>query len=154
MIVQDTLSQYLNLLITNGSDNVAKFEIRGLEEYELKLSRLESGTDEIAQKAIEKGAGIVADGMRSSLQKVISGKSTGDMEKSFGITPVKRDSEGILNARVGFHGYDKKGVANQLKARVLNSRKPFARRAIRSTKQPAEKAMADVIDKEIQKIMK
>lgn len=138
---------------------MAKLKIQGYDEISLMLSNLEKDTDEIAKKAIRAGADIAADKVRSNLQGILSGKSTGDLEKSFGITPVNRDDRGDYNAKIGFHGYDKKGVANQLKARVLNSGskvrgikgKRFFRPAIKATEKEVQEEMSRVVKEEIKK---
>lgn len=141
---------------------MAKMTIKGMDEYALKLSKLGAASDAIAEKAIAAASDIVADKIRSSLHAVLSGESTGDLEKSLGITPIGRDNEGNLNMKVGFHGYDRKGVANQLKARVLESGsdfcgikgRSFVSTAVRATKKVAQTEMSRVIDEETEKIMK
>nr|DAY51538.1 MAG TPA: type I neck protein [Caudoviricetes sp.] len=141
---------------------MAKMTIKGVEEYALKLSKLGAASDAIAEKAIAAGASIVADKIRSNLKSVLSGDSTGDLEQSLGITPISRDNEGNLNMKVGFHGYDRKGVSNQLKARVLQSGSDFhgikgrlfVSTAVRATKKAAQAEMGRVIDEETEKIMK
>jgi HK97 gp10 family phage protein len=78
---------------------------------------------------------------------------------SLGITPIRRDSEGDWSAKIGFDGYDKKGVANQLKARVMESgsskqkKKPFIRPAVNQVKQKATDEMERIIIEETQNIM-
>lgn len=130
------------------------------EEYAAKLSRLGEKGEEIAKKAVYEGAGIVADQIRGNLQKVISGESTGDLERSLGITPIQLDADGMWNAKIGFDGYDSKGVPNQLKARVMESgsskrkARPFVRPAVNATRAKARAAMERVVHEEINKIMK
>ncbi|WP_313292575.1 HK97-gp10 family putative phage morphogenesis protein [Faecalispora jeddahensis] len=141
---------------------MAKMTIKGMDEYALKLAKLGAASDAIAEKAIAAGTNIVADKIRSNLHEVLSGESTGDMEKSLGITPLSRDKDGNLNMKVGFHGYDRKGVANKLKARVIESGspyrgikgRPFVRTAVKATKKAAQAEMGRVIDEETEKIMK
>lgn len=141
---------------------MAKMTIKGMEEYSLKLSKLGAASDVIAEKAITAGAGIVADKVRNNLHGVLSGKSTGDLERALGITPIGRDKEGNLNMKVGFHGYDRKGVSNKLKARVIASGspfrgikgRPFVRSAVNAARKPAQIEMGRIIDEETKKIMK
>lgn len=141
---------------------MAKITFKAGEEFAVKLSRLESGSEAIAKKAIYAGAGIVTDKIRSNLQANLAGstQSTGSLVNSLGITPITRGRDGWINAKVGFDGYDEKGVPNQLKARVMESgtskikKRPFVRPAVNATKKPAEEAMQRVIDEEIEKIMK
>lgn len=129
---------------------------------EAKLSRLSNVSVDICKKAVETGAGILADQVRKNLEKNLerSEYSEGDLLNSFGITPVDIDEKGIINAKVGFDGYDRNGVPNALKARAMESgtskqqKRPFMRPAVKATKDKVEKAMQDVIDREIQKVMK
>jgi HK97 gp10 family phage protein len=132
------------------------------DEYALRLSRLGAASTEIAKKAIYEAAGIVADKIRDNLENVVSSEATGDLAKSLGITPISRDKDGNLNAKIGFDGYDRNGTANQLKANVLENGtsdqrqfpRPFVQPAVAATKKQALDAMRRVIDEETQKIMK
>lgn len=132
------------------------------DEYALKLSALAAGSAETAKRAIYEGAGIVADKIRANLSANLAGssQSTGTLEASLGITPVTMDQHGVWNAKIGFDGYDEKGVPNQLKARVMESgsskvgKRPFVRPAVNATKNAVQNAMKKVIDEEIEKIMK
>lgn len=128
------------------------------DEFALALSRLATNSDEIAKKAIYEGAKVVADKIKSNLEGVLSQEATSDMLESFGVTPIQRDNEGNWNAKIGFDGYDSKGVANQLKARTLESgsshqqKKPFVRPAVNATKKSAVEKMGQVINEEIQRL--
>ena len=137
-----------------------KYTIRVGEDFALKLSQLATDFDDVAEKAIRAGADIVADEMRARLEKSLSGKSTGDLEAAMGITPVLRDSNGDWNAKVGFDGYDRNGVPNQLKARVLESgsskqqKRPFIAPAVRATRKQVQDAMEKIIEDEFEKEMR
>lgn len=139
---------------------MARIRFKGSDEYALKLNRLASGSEKIAKKAIYEAAGIVADRIRAEMDKKLSGESTGDLAASLGITPIERDDYGNWNAKIGFDGYDSKGVPNQLKARALESgtskmkKRPFVRPAMYASKKRALEAMKRVIDEETAKIMK
>ena len=123
---------------------MARFEFTPGDDFAIKLDKLSSGADEIAKKAVYAGAKIVADAINSNLHGVLSGKSTGALASSFGIASIKKDGEG-WNTRIGFDGYDSKGVPNALKARVLESgtsrmkKRPFVGPAVRATKGAAIK---------------
>lgn len=155
---------------------MAKMQIKGLDEYALKLSQLSSGQDEIAKKAVYKGAGIVADEIKKRLKEnlqdpesVSKDKSvmfkgmgydqTGSLLDSFGIAPIKVLADMNTSTKLGFDGYDKNGVPNQLKARAMESgtsrlrKRPFVRPAVNATKGKAQAKMGEVIDEEIRKIM-
>lgn len=135
--------------------------IKTSEKFMLRLSGLATGSEEIAKKAIHEGAKVVADKMHANLLQALAGSktSTGDLEASFGITPIKQDKNGNWNAKIGFHDVDRKGVPNQLKARALESgtskqqAKPFVRPAINAARQQAMDAMDKTLDEEIKKQM-
>ena len=132
------------------------------EDYMLRLSALADRSEETAKRAVYEAAGIVTDQIRTNLETNLAGseQSTGTLAASLGITPIQTDRDGFINAKVGFDGYDEKGVPNQLKARVMESgsstvrKRPFVRPAVNAAKKAAEEAMQRVIDEEIEKIMK
>lgn len=161
---------------------MARMKFNGLKEYELRLSKLAAGSEEIAKKAIYEGANVVADAIRKNLEalpdekfRYLRGddKFTGlpeqqkkDLVASFGVTPID-EQDGIYSAKIGFDGYGSittkkypQGIPNQLLARAVESgssvrqKTPFVRPAVNASKAKAEKAMADTIDKEIEKLMK
>ena len=140
---------------------MARMTFNAGEEYALKLSRLAAGSEETAQKAIYAAADIVTDKIRENLEANLAGsrQSTGALAEVW-ITPIQTDRDGFINAKVGFDGYDEKGVPNQLKARVMESgsstvqKRPFVRPAINATRADAVAAMQQVIDEEIEKTMK
>ena len=146
------------------------------DEYVIRLSRL-AGADqrEIAGRAIHDGADIVANQIHANLQanlqdpesvskkrnvlfKNLYQKPTGDLEESFGISKMKASPDGY-DVKIGFDGYDRNGVPNQLKARAMESgtsvlrKRPFVRPAVQATKAACIKKMGEVIDEEIARIM-
>lgn len=139
---------------------MARLRFQGLAEYERQLSQLQRGTDEIAGKAIYAGAEIVADAIKQNIQGLPSktGTTRQGLLEGFGIAPLQDDS-GYLNVKIGFDGYNAKGVPNALMARLFESGKsrvpkhPFVRPAINSSRKQAEAKMAEVLDAEINKIM-
>ena len=141
-----------------GVVTIARMTFKAGDDYAIKLSKLATGSEEIAKKAIYEAAGIVADQIKKNLEGVLSEEATGELVASFGVTPIEKDSNGNWNAKIGFDGYDSKGVPNQLKARALESgtsrikKRPFIRPAVRATKQKAQDKMAEVIDREIKKL--
>ena len=130
------------------------------DEFSLKLSRMHDMAESIAKEAVYAGADIAANEVRASAERVLSGESTGDMMDSFGIAPIRSDENDVVDTSVGFDGYDRKGVANQLKARALESgtskmkKRPFVRPAMRSAKPKIEKAMEEVVMTKTKQILK
>jgi len=128
------------------------------DEFALAISRLATDSDVIAKKAIYEGAKVIADKIKSNLDGVLSPEASGELVASFGVTPIEKDASGNWNAKIGFDGYGTDGVANQLKARVLESgsskqqKTPFVRPAVNATKKQAVARMGEVINEEIQRL--
>lgn len=160
---------------------MATIKFKGLEEYEVMLSRLGKNTEKIAGEAIYAGAKIVADEIRKGIEglPVITGYGTQSdplpggvtatqkkgLLDGLGITPMA-EKAGFYNVKIGFDGYNRtrteqypQGQPNQLVARGAESgtswkqKSPFIRPAVTRVKPQAEKAMADVVDAATQKII-
>lgn len=136
---------------------MARMVIKGLDEYALKLSKLGKNAPEIAKRAVRAGASPVADEIRNELQKVLAGSqySKGNLINSMGIAPPDVDRNGNTNTKIGFAGYDSKGVPNALKARAMESgtstqpKKPFIRPAVNRAKKKAIEAMGESIEADL-----
>ena len=136
---------------------MAKMTIQGFDEYADKLSKLGSAAPEIAKRAVKAGVNPLADEVRKQLEKNLQGSkySTGDLLNSLGVTPVGVDKNGVYNAKVGFSGYDRKGVPNALKARAMESgtsrqpKKPFMRPAVNRAKKRVLEEMGRSIDMDL-----
>lgn len=137
---------------------MARTTFKAGDDFALKLSRLSTESDRIAKQAIYAGAKVVADEIKSNLEGVLSPEATGELVDSFGITPISQDRDGNWNAKLGFDGYDRNGIPNQLKARALESgtskqpKHPFVRPAVNRTRKTAQAEMARIIDEEINKL--
>lgn len=161
---------------------MAKITFPGLNDYELMISKLSKGVDDIAGKAIYAGAGIVADAIKENIKAlpIVRGYGTerdplpggvtapqkAGLIDGLGISPMQSDA-GYLNVKIGFDGYNAtktekypQGQPNQLVARGVESgtswkkKSPFIRPAINASKQRAEDEMARILDEEIEKVMK
>lgn len=161
---------------------MAKITFPGLNDYELMISKLSKGVDDIAGKAIYAGAGIVADAIKENIKAlpIVRGYGTekdplpggvtapqkAGLIDGMGISPMQSDA-GYLNVKIGFDGYNAtktekypQGQPNQLVARGVESgtswkeKKPFIRPAINASKSRAEAEMARILDQEIEKITK
>ena len=136
---------------------MAKMTIQGFDEYADKLSKLGSAAPEIAKRAVRAGINPLADEVRKGLEKNLQNSkySTGDLLDSLGVTPVSVDKNGVYNAKVGFSGYDRKGVPNALKARAMESgtsrqpKKPFMRPAVNRAKKRVLEEMGRSIDMDL-----
>ena len=156
---------------------MARMTVKAGTEYAQKLAALSGNMKSVAEKAVYEAAGIVADQIRKNLTENINDdrsaakrdgpekkkegqRSSGDLLDSLGIAPIQMDKDGYIGTKIGFDGYDRRGVPNPLKARVMESGsstiepRPFVRPAVKATKKAAEAAMGRVIDEEIGKMMK
>ncbi len=138
---------------------MATIRFSGIDAYREQLQRLEQDSEEILKRAVYDGAAIVADEVRQRLHAVLSPDATGQLESSLGISKIQND-RGYVNARIGFDGYDSKGVPNQLKANVLESgstrqpKRPFMRPAVNASRRPAEEKMKQVVEQQIETLMR
>ena len=160
---------------------MARMEIRGFDELELRLSKL--ADPELAKDVVMAGAQPVADEIRKNIETLPEDKFrylnkgevfTGvpkqqkqDLLDSLGITPPDIDFNGNTNTKIGFDGYGKiptkkypKGVPNQLLARAVESgssvrkKTPFIRKAVNKAKKLAEAEMQKKLDEKVEIIMK
>ena len=140
---------------------MARITFKAGDDYAAKLLKLANTSEETMKKAVYAGAAVVTDKIRENLEANLAGsdQSTGALADSLGITPISQDKDGFWNAKIGFDGYDEKGVPNQLKARVMESgsstvrKRPFVRPAVNATKKAAVEAMKKVMEEEIEKTM-
>ena len=160
---------------------MAKCEITLPEELQKKLDRLGRQTDEITAKALEAGAEATLPYLRSSLKDVIGkdtkyeSRSTGELIRSLGISPVMVDREGSPNIKVGFNEPRRvqraaKGkrsyytATNAMLANILEygkvleygkhgqPPKPFLKQAKNRSRKAAAAAMQKAFDEEVEKL--
>ena len=87
---------------------MAKAQMMMPEEFLRKLSTLGSKTDEISEKVLEAGGEVVLSKVKSNLSAVIGSgtafdsRSTGELERSLGLSPVKVDKNGNHDIKIGF----------------------------------------------------
>ena len=149
--------------------------IRFDNDFSKKLAALGAHSDEILEKAMAAGAEAALPTVRECLQSVIGrgnkypDRSTGEMVNSLGTSPVKVDSKGVVNVKIGFNEPRKRQytskktgkrteVTNGLIANVLENGKhgqpprPWLKRAkTQATKVFRAKAQ-ETIDKEVEKL--
>lgn len=162
---------------------MATIQFKKMDEYLFKISKLEAELkDQVLGEAIYGAAGIVADEIRKSLERVPTDEGYGTesapargpkkaqkkgLYESLGITSMQDDGTGFLNVKIGFDGYNDiatkrwpRGQPNQMVARSVESgttwmqKNDFVRRAVASSRKRAIEFMKKTVDKSIQKIMK
>lgn len=129
-----------------------------------KLSKLGKNTDMIAEKVLQAGGEVMVKKIRANLSSVIGSgtkyesRSTGELEESLGVTPVKVDKDGNHNIKIGFAEPRSDGKSNAMIANVLEygkhgqPAKPFLKPAISSSRSRCKKAMIDTFNEEIKKL--
>ena len=162
---------------------MATIRFSKLRDYELMLGKIGDASKDICGAAIYEGAKIIADEVKNNLNSLnvttdelamlkakkgeptyITQRAKEGLIKSFGVTPMAQDGDGIYNVKLGFDGYNDvktkkwpKGQPNQLIARACESgssamiKQPFFREAVQKTKKKAESRMAEVLDEKIKK---
>ena len=149
---------------------MARFQVGdGIDKYIKQLTNLEFQSDDIIGHAIYKGAGVVADAVKSSI-KSLPASACNRLEKAalisgMGIAPMRNEG-GYFNVKIGFDGYDQiktkkfpRGRPISMVARSIESgtswrkKHAFVAPAVNKTKEAAEMAMAAEIDKRIRTIV-
>ena len=135
-------------------------KIRTPDELIRKLDRLSGpAADDIAKRAVYAGAGYMTERIKESLRGVVSERATGDLENSLGISKMSLNKRGDWSAHIGFHGTDRKGTANVLKARILESgsskqrKRPFFSPAVKKYRKIAEERMKNEAEMTIEKYL-
>lgn len=141
---------------------MATIRFDGLDKYERQLAQIDKGAPQIIEKAVQTGTGVVLDEVRKGIgtlpQK--TGVTVRGLSKGLGKAPIQNEN-GFVNTRIGWDGYNERGVANQLMANIMEvgtskvqEKHPFVKPAVNRSKKQAEAKMAEVLDEEIEKIMK
>ena len=139
-------------------------EIKMPDEFLQRLSKLGSKTDEIAAKVLEAGGEVVLAKVKSNLSSVVGSgtkypsRSTGELERSLGLSPAKVDRSGNHNIKIGFSEPRSDGGSNAKIANIIEygkhgqPAKPFLKPAKSSSKAAAISAMQKVFDEEVEKL--
>ena len=139
-------------------------EIKMPDEFLQKLSKLGSKTDEIAAKVLEAGGEVVLAKVKSNLSSVVGSgtkypsRSTGELERSLGLSPAKVDRSGNHNIKIGFSEPRSDGDSNAKIANIIEygkhgqPAKPFLKPAKSSSKAAAISAMQKAFDEEVEKL--
>lgn len=134
------------------------------DELVAKLTRLGSKTDEVCEKALKAGAEIVERAVASNLSAVIGkdtkydSRSTGELQKALGVSPVKLDDKGEYNIKIGFDEPRSDGGSNAMIANVLEygkhgqPPKPFLKPAKNKSAKAATAKMAEVLESEMNNV--
>lgn len=143
---------------------MAKVEAKLPEEFLQKLSRLGDRTDEISGRVLEAGGEVVLSKVKSNLSSVVGQgtvyepRSTGELERSIGLSPVKLDRNGNYNIKIGFSEPRSDGGSNAKIANIIEygkhgqPAKPFLKPAKSATKTACIEKMKQKFQEEVDKI--
>lgn len=140
---------------------MAKVTINMPEELLVKLSKLGERSEAIAEKVLKAGGEVVLKKVKSNLSAVIGSgtkfdsKSTGELERSLGMTEVKVDKNGNSNIKIGFSEPRSGGGSNAKIATIIEygksgqAAKPFLKPAKSATKTACKNAMKQALESEV-----
>lgn len=143
---------------------MAKAEVVLPDEFLQKLSKLSDRTDEISERVLEAGGEVVLSRVKSNLSSVIGkgteydSRSTGELERSLGLSPVKLDRDGNYNIKIGFSEPRSDGGSNAKIANIIEygkhgqPAKPFLKPAKSSSKAACQEAMIRKFREEVDKL--
>ncbi|MCI6360554.1 MAG: HK97 gp10 family phage protein [Eubacterium coprostanoligenes] len=129
-----------------------------------KISSLGDKTDEICEKALKAGADVVEQHLKTNLNNAIGknlkyeSRSTGQLKRSIGVTPVLIDKNGNYNIKIGVDDRRTDSVTNTMLANILEygkvgqPPKPFLKPTKSKSKKPALDAITHTLEDEISKL--
>lgn len=143
---------------------MAKVDIKMPDDFLLKISKLGSDFDPVAEKVLKVGGEVVFKRTKSNLSAVIGkgtkheSRSTGELEKALGVTSVRLDRNGNHNIKIGFSEPRPDGESNAKIANILEygkhgqPAKPFLKPAKSASKSECISVMKSTFEEEVKKI--
>lgn len=140
---------------------MAKSQIKMPEEFLLKVSRLADQTDVIIPKVLEAGGEVVLSKVKSNLSSVVGSdtkeksRSTGELERSLGLSPAKQNRDGNWDVKIGFAEPRSDGDSNAKIANILEygksgqPPKPFLKPARTQSKSACIETMKSKLQEEV-----
>lgn len=140
---------------------MAKADIKMPEDFLLKISQLGSNFDAVAESVLETGGEVVLAKVRSNLAGVVGSgtkydsRSTGELERSLGLSPAKLNRDGNHDVKVGFAEPRSDGGSNAKLANILEygkhgqPAKPFLKPAKTASRKECIEAMKAKLESEV-----
>lgn len=134
------------------------------DDFLLKISKLGSDFDPVAEKVLKAGGEVVFKRTKSNLSAVIGkgtkheSRSTGELEKALGVTSVRLDRNGNHNIKIGFSEPRSDGESNAKLANILEygkhgqPAKPFLKPAKSASKSECISTMKSTFEEEVKKL--
>ncbi|HAA8671024.1 TPA_asm: HK97 gp10 family phage protein [Listeria monocytogenes] len=143
---------------------MAKVDIKVPDDFLLKISKLGSDFDPVAEKVLKAGGEVIFKRTKSNLSAVIGkgtkheSRSTGELEKALGVTSVRLDRNGNHNIKIGFSEPRPDGESNAKIANILEygkhgqPAKPFLKPARSASKSECISVMKSTFEEEVKKL--
>ena len=143
---------------------MARCTMKMPEEFLLKISRLGDKTDEVCERVLNAGAEVVLKKVRTKRKYATckhtktQSRSTGELERSLGVSPVLSDKNGNLNIKIGFSEPRTNGESNAKIASVIEygksgqPPKPFMKPAKSASRKECMTVMINTLDEEVKNI--
>ena len=143
---------------------MAKVDIKMPDDFLLKISKLGSDFDPVAEKVLKAGGEVVFKRTKSNLSAVIGkgtkheSRSTGELEKALGVTSVRLDRNGNHDIKIGFSEPRPDGESNAKIANILEygkhgqPAKPFLKPARSASKSECISVMKSTFEEEVKKL--
>lgn len=143
---------------------MAKVDIKMPDDFLLKISKLGSDFDPVAEKILKAGGEVIFKRTKSNLSAVVGkgtkheSRSTGELEKALGVTSVRLDRNGNHNIKIGFSEPRSDGESNAKLANILEygkhgqPAKPFLKPAKSASKSECISTMKSTFEEEVKKI--
>ena len=140
---------------------MAKAEMKMPEDFLLKISQLGSNFDAVAESVLEAGGEVVLSKVKSNLADVVGSgtkydsRSTGELERSLGLSPAKLNRDGNHDIKVGFAEPRSDGGSNAKLANILEygkhgqPAKPFLKPAKTASRKECIEAMKAKLESEV-----
>ena len=140
---------------------MAKADIKMPEDFLMKISQLGSNFDAVAESVLEAGGEVVLAKVQSNLAGVVGSgtkydsRSTGELERSLGLSPAKLNRDGNHDIKVGFSEPRSDGESNAKLANILEygkhgqPAKPFLKPAKTASWKECIEAMKAKLESEV-----
>ena len=143
---------------------MAKADVKMPDKFLARISQLGAQTDSIAEKVLKAGGEVALAKVKSNLKSVVGSgtksksRSTGGLERSLGLSPVKLNREGNHDIKIGFSEPRSDGGSNAKIANILEygksgqPPKPFLKPAKSAAKVECIRVMEQTLKEEVEKL--
>jgi len=140
---------------------LAKAEMKMPEDFLMKISQLGSNFDAVAESVLEAGGEVVLAKVKRNLAGVVGSgtrydsRSTGELERSLGLSPAKLNRDGNHDIKVGFAEPRSDGGSNAKLANILEygkhgqPAKPFLKPAKTASRKECIETMKAKLESEV-----